>query len=231
MTPPSSLRSWILLAITLVWIWASSIFTPWAEHRLPRLWLYDALFYLRHALAFWAAAETIHLVFHWREHRQRRALLPLACAMLAVVGAWAYQHSEIGMRWRLAASREAVLSVAAAGFSDTRRRAGHFLVDSVREPCRGQAWLWLGRPHGGGTGTNVALVHAGARAPLTPSAEAFAFWPAGHGWWLAYQHAARHQAMPAQRPGSPTCAPGRVLSRQRDGMAMVDDGRRALRDR
>ena len=55
----SSLRLWVLLAATLGWLWASSVFAPWAADRAPRLWLYDLLFYLRVVLLAWAAAEVL----------------------------------------------------------------------------------------------------------------------------------------------------------------------------
>jgi hypothetical protein len=222
----ASLRPWGLLAATLLWFWASSVYTPWAEDRLHRLWLYDALFYARFGLMFWAAAEIAMLVFRWREPGARRALVPLGATALVVLGSWAYLHAETGMRWRVAASQQQLHAAAHAGDSDVRRRAGHFLVDSVREPCPGQAWLWLGRPYGGGTGTNVALVRAGDR-PLTPDAEAFAFWQVGHGWWAAYQHAG-HYHRPSADPRAPGCHPGRILARQGEGRAWVDAGRRAM---
>lgn len=231
MPPASSLRPWCLLAATLAWLWASSVFTPWAADRLPRLWLYDTLFYLRYVLLLWAAAEAACLAFHWRDRRARHALLPLAGTLLAAGTAWVGLHSEAGLRWRVAASESALAAVADSGASDVRRRAGHFLVDSVRQPCRGQAWLWLGRPHGGGTGINLALVRSGAAPPRTPAADAFAFWPAGDGWWVAYQHAARYRDAVATGAGTPACPRGRILSRQREGLALVEAGRRALRDR
>ncbi|CAN5676734.1 hypothetical protein BH23PSE2_BH23PSE2_01270 [soil metagenome] len=224
----SALRPWALLAATLAWLWATSIFTPWAADRLPRLWLYDLLYYLRYVLIFWALAEAIHLGFHWRQPDKRRALLPLTGTVLVAIVAWAYQSSEAGLRWRVDASSEPASAMAMAGFSDERRRAGHFLVDTVREPCPGQPWLWLGRPHGGGSGTNVALVHTGPQPPHSPSPEAYAFWPAAPGWWIAYQHAA-HDHRNAVHPSVPAaCVPGRVLQRQREGQAWVEAGRRAL---
>jgi hypothetical protein len=227
MTHFSVLRPWALFAATVAWLWASSIFTPWAADRLPRLWLYDTLYYLRYVLIFWALAVAIHLGFHWRQPDKWRALLPLAGTVLAAGFAWIYQSSEAGLRWRIDASREPATALAEAGFSDQRRRAGHFLVDTVREPCPGQAWLWLGRAHGGGSGTNIALVRTGAQAPQSPAGEAHAFWPATPGWWIAYQHAARDLSRTAHPTAPAACVPGRVLERQREGMAWVDAGRRA----
>jgi hypothetical protein len=220
-----------LLAVTLSMIWAHSVFTPWAAHVQPRLWLYDLLFYLRYVLVFWAVAEALHLAFHWNQPRKRYTLLPLVCTILAAWAASMYQHSESGMRWRVAASHGALASAAEADFSDARRRAGHFLVDSVRQPCPGQHWLWLGRPHGGGTGTNIALVRTGEQRPMTPSVDVYAFWPARGGWWFAYQHAARDHQVPAQRTTITPCAPGRILGAQRQGLSWVSDGQRALHSR
>lgn len=226
----SPIRTWTLLAATLATIWAHSVFTPWAVHVQPHLWLYDLLFYLRYLLGFWAIAELLHLGFHWNGPRRRYTLLALACTILAGWAAWMYQHSEAGARWRVAVSLERLASAAETDFSDTRSRAGHFLVDTVRQPCPGQPWLWLGRPHGAGTGTNTALVHAGDQRPMTPAGDVYAFWPARHGWWFAYQHAARDRQVPAQRT-TITCAPGRILDSQRQGSAWVRAGQRALPSR
>src|SRR5688572_32389413 len=59
---PSPLRLWILLAAIVAWLWAGSVFTPWAGDRAARLWLYDFLFYMRFVLLFWAAAEVLRMV-------------------------------------------------------------------------------------------------------------------------------------------------------------------------
>jgi len=53
-------------------------------------------------------------------------------------------------------------------YSDQRQRVGWLLLDSVRAPCETEAWLWLGRPFGGGSGINRALVFSPGRVPLTP---------------------------------------------------------------
>lgn len=222
----SAIRSWALFTATLAWLWASSVFTPWAEDRAARLWLYDTLFYVRHVLMFWAAAEIALLAFRRREGRARIAFAPLMATAGTVLAAWIYADSQPGIRWRVAASRHELSMAAHAGASNQRLRAGHFLLDSVREPCAGQTWLWLGRPHGGGTGTNVALVQTES-PPLAPSTQAFAFWEAGHGWWVAYQHAGHYQHEFA-RGGAPTCGPGRILPRHGAGRAWVEQGRRAL---
>jgi hypothetical protein len=164
---PASLRTWSLLLATLAWLWASSVFTPWAEDRAPRMWLYDLLFYLRFVLLFWGGGELLRMAL-------RRGspvdAVPLAATALVALAALGYQHSEAGLRWKIAASSDALAVAAGAGDSDRRRRVGHFIVDSVRMPCANtkQAWLWLGRPHGGGTGTNLALVRGGDHPPATP---------------------------------------------------------------
>lgn len=224
MPVPTSLRCWSLLAATLAWLWANSVFSPWAVDVAPRLWLYDLLFYLRFALLFWATAEVLRIAL--RRSRPRWAeTSPLALVLLAVLAAQAYQHGETGLRWKLAASNDALLAAASAGHSDQRRRAGHFLIDSVRKPCGQAAWLWLGRPFGGGTGINLALVHAGERTPATPFPDAFAFWRATGGWWLAYQHGRRYQrAMQGHSSQVAACSAGSVLSRHRQGQAFIADG-------
>lgn len=214
--------------MTLAMIWAQSVFAPWADDVQPRLWLYDFLFYARYVLVFWAVAEALHLAFHWTEPRRQFALLPLALTILAACAALIYQYSEAGVRWRVASSHEPLEAAAATDFSDSRRRAGHFLIDTVRQPCPGQHWLWLGRPHGGGTGTNIALVRTGVRIPMTPSGDVYAFWPAKGGWWFAYQHAARDQQALARRSTLMSCEPGRILQSQRQGFDWVSDGRSAL---
>ena len=234
---PSPLRLWMLLAATVAWWWAGSVFTPWAGDRAARMWLYDLLFYLRFALLFWAAAEVLRLVLA-RTRPRPAEVVPLATAALSVVIALGYGFSEHGLRWKLAASHAALIAAADTGHSDQRRRVGHFLVDSVRVPCDDHAtWLWLGRPFGAGTGINLALVHAEGRVPATPFPDAFAFWHAVDGWWLAYQHAGRYQhalqrqqqarprAMSSHRSEVATCSPGRVLSRHGQGQAFVSAGR------
>ncbi|MFC7301824.1 hypothetical protein [Cognatiluteimonas weifangensis] len=226
----AALRLWALLLATAAWLWAGSVYTPWAADRAPRLWLYDLLFYLRFALLFWAGAEALRLGLR---RGPAAAAWPLAATALVVLVALGLGHSEAGLRWKLAASHDALAAAARDAGSDRRRRAGHFLVDSVRMPCPGQPWLWLGRPHGGGSGINLALVHAGTRAPAVPAQlrEAFAFWPAHAGWWLAYQHADRYSRATAAAPAAPAadaCVPGAVLTRHRHGLALVAAGRRAL---
>jgi hypothetical protein len=224
MSVPSSLRLWVLLAATIAWCWANSVFSPWAVDRAPRLWLYDLLFYLRFALLAWAAAEVLRIALR-RAPPRRAEISPLALIALAVLAAQVYQHGEAGLRWKLAASNDALLAVAGAGNSDQRRRAGHFLIDSVRTPCGPATWLWLGRPFGGGTGINLALVHAGERVPATPFPDAFAFWYAHADWWLAYQHGGRYERAVQRQPSQvAACSAGSVLSRHRQGRAFIASG-------
>lgn len=222
-----SLRLWMLLVATVAWLWAGSVFTPWAADLAPRLWLYDLLFYLRFVLLFWAGAEVLRIAL--RRARPRLAEAgPLALVALATILASSYQHAEAGLRWKLSASGHSLVATANAGDSNQRHRAGHFLVDSVRTPCStGETWLWLGRPLGAGTGINLALVRGGERAPATPFVDAFAFWHATDGWWLAYQHAGRYQRALQQHGSSlAPCHAGLVLSRHRQGQAFIADGRR-----
>jgi hypothetical protein len=226
---PASPRPWILLIATLAWLWASSVFTPWAADRAPRMWLYDLLFYLRFVLLFWGGGELLRLAL-------RRApsvdVVPLAVAGCVVIVALGYQHTAAGLRWKIEASSNALATAARTdnGDNDRRRRVGHFIVDSVRVPCADarQAWLWLGRPHGGGTGTNLALVRGNGQRPATPLHDAFAFWSAGNDWWMAYQHAGRyHRAIArSEADDAGACTPGPALSRPRQGLALSADARR-----
>lgn len=217
----SAPRLWFLLVATLAWLWASSVFTPWAADREPRLWLYDLLFYLRYALSFWGIAELLRLALR-REHMRPSQLLPLALVVLVVPMAWIYSQTAIGLRWQVATSRDALAMSARDTNNDQRHRAGHFLIDSTRAPCgAAQPWLWLGRPHGGGTGINRALVRSGSRAPDTPMHDAFVFAPVRDGWWMAYQNAGLYQR--ASRPfGEPAaaCVPGTIVSHRR-GLAFI----------
>jgi len=219
MTP--ALRLWILFTLALLRGWAGSVFTPWAVDLAPRLWLYDVLFYARVLLLFWAGCEVLRVLL--RRDRRVAVLVPLALVLATGAFAFVYAQGESGWRGKVAASRDALQSSARGGDHDRRHRAGHFIVDTVRHPCRDdQPWLWLGRPHGAGSGTNLALVRSGAVAPETPMAAAFAFWPVRDGWWLAYQHAPRyHRALVT---GGQRCQPGRVLARHRDGQAFIHAG-------
>lgn len=226
MRPWPSLRPWLLPATTLLWLWAGSVFAPWAQDRAPRPWLHDLLFYLRFVLLAWAAAEILSLAWRRKGASLQRAL-PLAAIAVVACTAWAYGHTAAGLRWKVTTSRNALAMAARAGYNDQRRRAGHFLVDTSRVPCgAAQPWLWLGRPHGGGTGTNLALVRSGSRVPDAPPGDAFVFASLTDGWWMAYQHGARYRrAMPPRSASAAMdCMPGTVVT-HRQGMAFVDAGR------
>lgn len=223
MRPTTPLRLWTLLALALAWCWASSVFTPWAADLAPRLWLYDVLFYARVLLLSWGACEVLRAWLR-RDHRAT-TLAPLALVLAIAALAWFYAATETGWRWKVAGSSDTLQTSMRSGDRDVRHRAGHFIVDTVRHPCRGdQPWLWLGRPHGAGSGTSLALVRAGDAAPESPLAEAFAFRFVRDGWWLAYQHAARYHRA-AATGASARCTPGRVLQRHRDGTAFIEAGR------
>ena len=206
----------------LAWCWARSVLTPWAASREPRLWLYDALFYLGFVLLAWAAAEV--LAFAWdARHGRRSAGAPLAVLLLSAALAWWWTHGEGGLRLQLRSSEHALQGVAAAGYGDQRQRAGWFLVDSVRMPCGdSEPWLWLGRPHGAGSGINRALVQGGDHVPATPQRDAYVFRPLGNGWWMAYQHA-RHDL--AREDASGRCTDGVQVRSHRHGMAWIIEGR------
>ena len=217
MRQPSRLL--LLLAATLAWLWASSPYTPWAEDAAPRLWLYDTLYYARVGLLAWLAAETA-LAAMRPARRGAPALGMLAAVALAWLAGWLYVDSGPGWRWRTRASLAALAAVADAGDSDRRQRAGHVLVDTVRTPCGSAApWLWLGRPHGGGSGINLALVRSRG-VPSSPVREAFVFLPLGAQWWMAYEDPVRHHAASAVR-----CVPGRSVANHRAGLAHVAAGR------
>lgn len=222
MRPPTALRLWTLFLLALAWCWAASVFTPWAADRAPRLWLYDVLYYARALLLFWGGCEWLRVLL--RRDARARTLLPLALATATALLAWLHHDTAIGWRWKVAASDQALRALSRQDDHDARQRAGHFIVDTLRHPCRAdQPWLWLGRPHGAGSGTNRALVRSGG-VPLAPIPGAFAFWPVGKGWWLAYQHASHYQRG-LQRQGGRACTPGRVLQRHVDGTAFIAAGR------
>jgi hypothetical protein len=218
-----ALRRWLLCLALPIWAWSRSTLTPWAVDREPRLWLYDALYYLGFVLLAWALAELALALFQ-RGRERAVTLLPLAVAagVACAIGWWTC--SESGLRMQLRTSASELLRVAAAGQGDVRQRAGVFLVDTVRAPCAAaEPWLWLGRPHGAGTGINRALVYSGHAVPHTPQRDAYAFWPVADGWWMAYQDARRDLAV-TDMPDH--CARGRALRSQGQGMAWIADGQR-----
>lgn len=216
-----ALRRWALCLALPVWAWARSPLTPWAVDREPRLWLYDALYYLGFVLLAWTAAELASAIFQARRARVR-TVLPLAVAAIVALALWGWTHTGTGLRLQTQLSANALQHAAQGGHSDTRRRARTFLIDTVRAPCAAtEPWLWLGRPHGAGSGINRALVRSGDTVPKTPQHDAYAFWPVADGWWMAYQHA-RHDLASADAPG--VCTTGRRLASHRQGMAWIAEG-------
>ena len=181
----ASARPWWLVAAAAAWLWAHSVFTPWAEDMDPRLWLYDALFYARFTLLAWALAE-LGVRLLRRERRPAAYAWAGGLALLVALG-WAYERTDAGLRVRILASEAALARSAALPYATPRHRAGHFLVDTVRDPVAGEPWLWLGRPFGGGTGTGRALVRSRRSAPAMPAQGAYAFRPLVGDWWLAEQ--------------------------------------------
>ncbi len=219
---PASARPWLLLLATLAWLWATSVFTPWAADRAPRLWLYDLLFYARVVLVAWGLAECAW--WWWRPaQRGHLASLLLGLTLLAGIGGWAYAQTGIGWKWRVLASAPALDALAAQGRSDLRQRAGHVLVDSLRVPCDAATpWFWLGRPHGAGSGINLAIVRSGAM-PEAPFADAFRLRRIDGDWWMAYQDGATYRAMQGDGAAA-ACGTPRQAGSHRDGMAFIAAG-------
>ena len=178
-------RRCALVAAALAWWWASSVFTPWAGDMAHRLWLYDVLFYARFALLAWGVAELGYAVVRWRAGERRIAWALVLCGIV-VVG-WAYERTDIGLRFKVRASEAALSRSASMPYDTPRHRAGHVIVDTVREPVPGQPWLWLGRPFGGGTGTGRALVRSGDHAPTSPTHGRYAYRRIAGPWWMAEQ--------------------------------------------
>lgn len=225
---PSPARCALLLAATLAWAWAGSVFTPWALDLDHRLWLFDALYYLRFALLGWGLFEAgvaiAALAARRRPVRPMRALALLTTAAVVATLALQWGESDAGVRLAMRFSAPALAAERGAADSDARRRVGGWIVDTRRHPCGpGQPWLWLGRPFGGGTGTSRALVQAGTEVPLTPNPDAFRFRPVAGGWWLAYQHGARY-AQGAATAGP--CGPGTAVASHADGLGFIADGQR-----
>ena len=180
---PATWRRWALVAAAIAWWWASSVFTPWAGDMAHRMWLYDTLFYARFVLLAWAVAEFGIAFVRWRAGESRIAWAIALIAFIAI--AWTYERTELGLRLKVAASDTALSRSASLPYDTPRHRAGHFIVDTVREPVPDEPWLWLGRPFGGGTGTGRALVRSGDAAPRPPHDGHYAYRRVARGWWLA----------------------------------------------
>lgn len=219
-------RICILLLIFAFWFWANSIFTPWARSTDPRLWLYDALFYTRFLLLFWASFE---LLYAWQQIRnmpseRKSAVTSISAIGIAALAVSAYlylMHSGIGFRTRVEISSEALNALKKPALADVRQRAGWFLIDTQRQPCGDQPWLWLGNTYGGGTGNNLALVYSeNNRVPETPVNDAFRFWPVSEGWWLAYQNPRIYYTQLAE---AKTCTVGMRVDSHEQGIKFIDE--------
>lgn len=217
-------RAAALTLLTGLWLWSGSVFTPWAEDLDPRLWLYDLRYYAGFGLLFWGLAEVAlllrrrHLGLEPRAGALAGGALLLLSALSASTAAW-LAHTEAGWRWRVRASAEALAPFTVPAYADRRQRIGWLLVDTRRMPCGDQAWLWLGRPFGGGTGTNRVLVHSPDATPKSPQAGAFGFRPAAAGWWLAYQDPGSYSAA---ADGTMACVEGRRLASHAEGLRFID---------
>jgi hypothetical protein len=215
----------VLTLLSGLWLWAGSVYSPWAEDLDPRLWLYDFLFYSGYILLFWVLVEAGLWLRRYRDGiASLRALFAGAC-LLVVSGlavnlpGW-IADTEIGWRWHVRMSLEALAPYTVPVHADVRHRVGMLLVDTQREPCPGQSWLWLGRPFGGGTGINLALVHGSRNtAPKSPQAEAFRFLHMHKNWWLAYQNPDSYSA---ETDGTIVCVEGRSVASHAQGLRFID---------
>lgn len=218
-----SLRIFIFFLIFVSWFWANSIFAPWATSMDPRLWLYDLLFYTRFVLLFWATFELLYACVQIRNSpgNRQNAIVNIAVISLAAITVSAYlflMNTGSGFRTRVELSSKALDALRKPEFADLRQRAGWFLVDTQRQPCGDQPWLWLGNVYGGGTGNNLALVFSGNKVPQTPALEAFRFWPVSGGWWLAYQNPKSYYSAALQ---SEACREGEAVATHDQGMEFI----------
>ena len=180
---PATWRRWALVAAAIAWWWAMSVFTPWAGDMAHRMWLYDTLFYARFVLLAWALAEFGYAVVTRRAGDKR---IGWAIALIAFVSiAWTYERTDVGLRLKVVASEAALSRSTSLPYATPRHRAGHFIIDTVREPAPGEPWLWLGRPFGGGTGTGRALVRSGDDAPIPPVNGDYEYRHIAGAWWMA----------------------------------------------
>ena len=211
-----------LFACVTAWLWLWSIYTPWAADLAPRLWLYDVLYYARVLLVAWLLAEVA--LWWWHPSKRRRlASILLGGSVLAGIAGWAYAQTGTGWRLRVLASTPALDALAAGGGSNLRQRAGQVLVDTVRFPCSASTpWFWLGRPHGAGSGINLALVRSDS-TPQAPYADAFRIRRIDGHWWMAYQHGPRYHAVQADDTQAACVVPTMTPS-HRAGMGFVEAG-------
>jgi hypothetical protein len=215
----------VLTLLSGLWLWAGSVYSPWAEDLDPRLWLYDFLFSSGYILLFWVLLET---GLWLRRYRDGMASLraQFTGAFLLVVSGFVVNlpgwiaDTEIGWRWHVRMSIEALAPYAVPAHADVRHRVGMLLVDTQREPCPGQSWLWLGRPFGGGTGINLALVHGSRNTvPKSPQTEAFRFLHMHENWWLAYQNPDSYSV---ETDGTIVCVEGRSVASHAQGLRFID---------
>lgn len=219
-TTPARLAT--LFVVVAAWLWSWSIHTPWAADTAPRLWLHDLLYYLRVALVAWVLAECAL----WAWHPARRtwlATIALAATLLVSVAAWTYASTSLGLRLRVAASAAALQDLPRQSDGLRRQRAGLLLVDALRRPCDAATpWFWLGRPHGAGSGINLAVVRSDG-LPKAPHAQAFRLRRIDAQWWVAYQNGPQYQALQGDAAAA-RCTRPREAASHRAGMAFVEAG-------
>jgi hypothetical protein len=188
------------------------------------MWLYDLLYYAGFVLLAWGLIEAGGLwMARHRGHKIGAPTCLLAAAAVCGLLPLALSASGYGIALQAWLSEDALASEVDAGDSTHRHRAGALIVDSRRRPC-GETWLWLGRSHGAGSGTNLALVHARGPRPLDPDPEAFRYRSLDGGWWLAYQHGAKYAAG-LRQGASARCMPTEGIVGHRAGMRFVAGGR------
>jgi hypothetical protein len=216
-------RLYLFLLLFALWFWASSIFSPWAESVTPRLWLYDILFYTRFALLFWGVFE---FLFAWRKISNKQGLKRQGVANMLAIGLVALcvsaylfvMHTGNGYQLRVKLSSAMLAELPQPVYSDQRVRIGWFLIDSQRQPCTDEPWLWLGEVYGAGTGNNLALVYSKRDAPKTPVLQGFRFWSLSNHWWLAYQNPERYNL---HLNDSNSCVDGQLVTTHKQGMQFI----------
>lgn len=216
----SLIRLCALVIVAAAWFYGKTVFAPWAESAVSRIWLYDLLLYSGFALYLWGLGEAIWLVMLRRQGLGTAAQRGMALMLLLVAGLIGLAHHLIhhtgtGWNWRVAWSVQALQPFSQPGYSDQRQRVGWLLIDTQRAPCEVESWLWLGRPFGVGSGINRALVYSPQAVPLSPHPSALAFVRVNDQWWMAYQNPGRFYREPGL--SSDACRPGRVLSGHRAG--------------